>query len=107
MTGSCSPGPDHLTPQDEATLTVQMALAPFDGAATGPCAAVEAPTVHVVEKDQVMTVRDGDVSVVYESAATASRPRELRPGSYVALAGPLTLRLTPVRSPQTVSTVCL
>jgi hypothetical protein len=101
------PSPDHLTPQDQATLTLQLALAPSDGASTSRCTRIQGPTTKVLDKGQVMTVRDGDVSVVYESSPTESRPRRLHPGTFAALAGPLKVRLTPVQSAEAAPTVCL
>jgi hypothetical protein len=101
------PSPDHSTAQDEATATLALALAPSQAAERSHCTRIDNRTVDVLQKGEVLTVRDGDVDAVYNALPNRSRPRGLQPGSYVALAGPLTLEVTPVAPAHAAPIVCL
>jgi hypothetical protein len=101
------PRPGHSTPQDEATLTLDLALARSQAAEPSHCVQIDKPTEDVLAQGEVMTIRHDDVQATYESPSAKSRRRTLRPGTYVALAGPLALEFDPVPSAPTVAALCL
>jgi hypothetical protein len=90
------PAPNEMTPAYVAARTLDLALQPARPAEQRPCAAVARAVTRDLTTGQAFTVKRGSVSVAYEPlAGAASPPRRLRPGSYVAVAGPLRLRLSP------------
>ena len=89
------PKSDALTPERVAFLSVYLALQPAERAQRHPCVTLHRSVIRVLTTGQTLTL-NGKVSVKYEPVrGTASPPRLLQPGNYVAVAGPLRLRLSP------------
>jgi hypothetical protein len=106
------PNSHQLSAQDDATLSLRLALsprsafAPSTTAHASQCARIEAPTVDELKRGDVLTVSGGDVLAVYESPSAKSRPERLQPGAFIAHA-PLRLQLAKDPSASTAPTVCL
>lgn len=99
------PAPDLLTPAKVAVFTLDLALQPAVRARQQPCVALDHTIIRVLATGHALTL-NGAVSVEYEPiGATASPPRLLKPKTYVAVAGPLRLRLSPA-SPNEAVVVC-
>jgi hypothetical protein len=106
------PHPDQLSAQDNATLSLRLALAPRSAVApstdaqSAQCSRIDTPTVDVLKKGDVLTVSGSDVLAVYESPSARSLPQRLQPGAFIARAH-LPLQLSADSSARTVPTVCL
>jgi hypothetical protein len=88
--------PDKMTPAFIAARSVSLALQPAPSAHLRSCRRVSPGTTRVLTRDEHVVVRSGEVSVVYQvPGGTASSSRRLKPGTYVAVAGPLLLRVAP------------
>jgi hypothetical protein len=95
------PPPQSATPQDVATVTLQLALTRLTDVRGAPCSAPAAAVERVLQKGQSVTVKAKTVKVVYTPPEGApSRPVVFRPIlgasslTLLALAGPLPLRIT-------------
>jgi hypothetical protein len=90
------PGPKPLTPEYVAFRTLDLALQPVSSVTPRRCLSLRKPVVRVLATGQVLTVEGGEVSVSLEQLGGAASPaRLLHRGTYVAVAGPLRLRLSP------------
>ncbi|MDP9335332.1 MAG: hypothetical protein M3Q30_18780 [Actinomycetota bacterium] len=91
------PEPKPLTPEYVAFRTLGLALQPARSVTRRPCLGLPKPVVRVLATGQVLMVKSGTVLVSFEPLGGAASPaRLLHPGTYVAVAGPLRLRLSPV-----------
>ena len=91
------PAAPPLTPTATATETLTLALQRTLAQPLGNCVTVTRPITRVLGKGDVLGVRSHAVDVVYLPAVgVSSLPRRLPVGSFVALAGPLSLRIVPV-----------
>jgi hypothetical protein len=99
------PEPKLLTPTRIAVLSLQVALRPAGQAIQHPCVALDHTIIRVLTTGHALTL-NAAVSVEYAPVGeTASPARLLRRGTYVAVAGPLRLRLSPA-SPNEAAAVC-
>jgi hypothetical protein len=90
-----------LNPSRAATETVSLVLAPTHRGNTNICRHLVMPIVRVLDEGQLLTLQAGKSDVIIVAASGAqSRPVPLPVGTYVALAGPLRLRLVPAVGPR-------
>jgi hypothetical protein len=88
--------PMKMTPAFIAARSLDLALQPAPSERLGSCRRFSPGTTRVLTRDEPFAFRSGDVSVVYQvPGGTASSSRRLKPGTYVAVAGPLVLRVAP------------
>ncbi len=101
------PAPGPRPPAAVAREALDLALQPSNPPETLVCHALLGPTARVLEKGEAMTLRGGTASLVYlPVAGVPSTPKPLKPGTVVALAGPLHLRITPSSTGSTPATIC-
>jgi hypothetical protein len=85
-----------LTPKYVALRTLDLALQPARSVTQRPCLGLLEPVVRVFATGKVVMVKSGTVLVSFEPLGGAASPaRLLHPGTYVAVVGPLRLRLSP------------
>jgi len=104
------PAPPHLTQNNAAALTLSLALVPaaLKQGATGSasCENLRTPTVRILDKADRLTLRRGGAIITYLGPTGGrSLPTRFQPGTYVALAGPLRLRVAPSASHLAAQTV--
>jgi hypothetical protein len=93
------PKPHDLAPVDLADETLRLALAPSQTSAPN-CRAFRQPTRVVLQRSERITLKRGIAALQYAAPQQApSRPMNFKPGTLIALAGPLSLRVIP-RLPQ-------
>jgi hypothetical protein len=98
------PKPDSLTPGQVAAFSLN-ALQPAAAAPRHPCVSLNHSVIRVLTPGQKLTLK-GAVSIQYVPIrGTASQAHRIQPGTYVAVAGPLRLRLSPA-SPSDAAVVC-
>ncbi len=93
------PEPPARPPAAISNETLALALVPSNLPQTGPCETLIRPVVRTVQKDQRLTLRDANATVTYVPQGRApSAPMPITPATFIALAGPLQLRIAPVNS---------
>ena len=96
------PEPKPLTPTYVVARTLDLALQPASSVTRRPCPRLLKPVVRVLATGQVLMVKRGTVLVSLEPLSGAASPaRLLHPGTHIAVAGPLRLRLAPVFANET------
>jgi hypothetical protein len=95
------PKPDPLTPENVAVYSLYFALQAAPPGRETSCVTVHRTVIRVLTAGQTLALK-GPVSVKYVPVGgVASSARLLRPGNYIAVAGPLRLRLSPASSSDT------
>jgi hypothetical protein len=88
--------PIKMTPAFIAVRSRDLALQPAPSQHLRSCRRVSPGTTRVLSRDEPFRVLSGDVSVVYQvPGGAASSSRRLDSETYVAVAGPLLLRVAP------------
>ncbi len=105
------PAPSNLTQNDAAALALSLALVPAttaEGATgTASCATLRESTVVSLDRGDRLTLRRGGAIVTYLGPnGGQSVARHFQPGTYVALAGPLSLQLLPPPGETSSTVVC-
>ena len=90
------PSPGRRPPAAVSRETIDLALRPSNTPQTSGCHALVGPTSRVLEKGDTMTLQGGTASLVYlPVGGVPSTPKPLTPSTFVVLAGPLPVRITP------------
>lgn len=96
--GRVPAAPFEMTPAFVASRSLDLALQPLPPRRLRPCRPLSPGTTRLLTRDEPFSVFSGDVSVVYQLPnRAASTSRRLTAGTYVAVAGPLVLRVAPTR----------
>jgi hypothetical protein len=93
------PQPPARASASIANVTLALALAPSNTPQTTNCEPLLRPVVRTLQKGERLTLRSGNATVVYVPDGSApSTPKPITPATFVALAGPLQLRIAPANS---------
>jgi hypothetical protein len=93
------PQPGPRAPVAISNQTLALALAPSNTLQTTPCQALLRPVTLALQKGRRLTLHGGNATVVYlPDQGVPSAPAPITPSTFVALAGPLRLRVTPANS---------
>ena len=93
------PNPPHIDPTLLATEELRFFLLPKVVTTPVKCVAAPKASTRVLEKQDTLTIEGGSAYVRYVPPGRArSLVETLKPGSYVALAGPMRLRILPATS---------
>ncbi|HYL51600.1 MAG TPA: hypothetical protein VEZ15_06500, partial [Acidimicrobiia bacterium] len=91
--------PAHTPAASVANVTLALALAPANTRQSTHCEALLRPVLRTLDKGERLTLRGSNATVVYlPDRYPASAPKRIAPATFVALAGPLRLRIAPARS---------
>lgn len=91
------PTPPRITVDDVANETLKLALVRWPTPRVQHCTTLARPASRVMQKGELLTVKRGFISVIYLTAAGGrSQAKRVGAGTFIALAGPLAFRISPV-----------